>query len=178
MRIGPYAENCLQVCSFGTNGNQDRQKGRAIEFSSYYRHPMSPGSGCEKKYATHLIFNLVQLYPKGQKRGSLLMPPAPWVHQHDRRLSTYNLPIHSQHCLLRLIWVSAAPASRALSIGSVNFISLASSIAESNRTLKFFSGGYSDRAGGQGSRGGSEYKGTGKVECGHGGGQGEQGLGE
>ena len=45
------------------------------------------------------------------------------------------------------ILVSAAPASRALSINSAHFISLALTIAESNRTtLKLFSGGYSDRA--------------------------------
>ena len=41
------------------------------------------------------------------------------------------------------------------------------SIVESDSTLEFFSGGYSDRTGGQGGRGGSEHKGTGKEERGH-----------
>jgi hypothetical protein len=68
--------------------------------------------------------------------------------------------------LFVFILVSAAPASRTLSISSANFRSLSLSIAGSNRTLKFLPDGYSDRAGGQGGRGGREYTGTGEEDLG------------
>ena len=42
------------------------------------------------------------------------------------------------------ILVSAAPASRTLSTSNMNFRSQSLSIAESNKTLELFSGGYSD----------------------------------
>ena len=55
-----------------------------------------------------------------------------------------------------LILVPAMPASLTLSMSSPNFKSLSLSIAESKRTLKFLSAGYSDRAGGHGGKGGRE----------------------
>jgi hypothetical protein len=55
-----------------------------------------------------------------------------------------------------LILVPAAPASLTLSMSSANFKSLSLSRAESNRTLKFLSDEYSDRAAGQGGNGGRE----------------------
>ena len=65
-----------------------------------------------------------------------------------------------------LILVPAALASLTLPISSANFESLSLSTAESNKTLKFLSDGYSNRAGGQGGNGGREYIGAGDEERG------------
>ena len=77
-----------------------------------------------------------------------------------KAISTFN------DVFLVFILVSAAHASRALSISSAHFRSLALTIAESNRTLKLFSGGYSDCADNQDGRDTSKYEGTGKEERG------------
>ncbi len=105
---------------------------------------------------------------KGRRLGSLLKPPtlrgsANTISGSPRKTSPLTLN-NVSFPPFAFILVSAAPASRTLSISSANFRSLSLSIAGSNRTLKFLSDGYADRGGGQDGSGGREYEGAGEEE--------------
>ena len=118
---------------------------------------MSRGSSCGQNHATHLIFNLVQLYPRKRKaRRFLEASGPPRVRQHDHRLSACNNPTISPSFL------SCFSYARISYLVHKQSVSLSLSVAESSRTLKSLSGGHSDRARGQGVEAEMNTKGPGK----------------
>ena len=96
---------------------------------------------------------------KSGRQGGFLKPPA--------LRGSANTIAGSPHAttpqsLLRFYPASATLASRTSSISSADSMSLSLPVAESSRTLKSLSGGYSDRARGRGVEAEMNTKGPGK----------------